>query len=249
MRMTIDFWTLGLQTLNILILLWVLQYFFWKPVAAAIAARRALAGKTETDRRALEQQAAAADADTARIRAGFAAERTALLTGAQAEAGRARDTVLAQANTDAAALQTAAEARVAAARDATRKSWSDRSNRFGVEVARRLVARLPAEAVQAVFLDWLVQAIAALPATARAALAHQAVSLSVVSAVAMTEAAQAQATSRIGAALGYRPQITYATDPALIAGLELHAPHLAVSNSFRADLGGILESLDHDQQQ
>jgi F-type H+-transporting ATPase subunit b len=244
--MKIDFWTLGLQTLNILILLFVLQYFFWKPVAAMIAQRKALAGRTAADRLALQKDAAAADADTARIRAGFAAERIALLASAQAEAGRARDTLLAQAKTDAAALQSAAEARAAVARDAARKSWSDRSTQFGVEIARRLVARLPPEAAQAAFLDWLVQAIAALPATARAALADRAVSLSVVSAVALTEVAQAQATGRIGAALGYRPQISYATDPALIAGLELHAPHLAVSNSFRADLGAILESLDHD---
>jgi F-type H+-transporting ATPase subunit b len=246
--MKIDFWTLGLQTLNILILLWVLQYFLWKPVAGMIAQRKALAGKTEADRVALEKRAAAAEADAARIRAGFAAERTALLTGAQAEAGRARDTVLAQARTDAAALQSAAEARVAAARDAARKSWSDRSNQFGLEIAKRLVARLPAEAVQAAFLEWLVEAITALPAKARTALAEQAVSLSVVSPAALTDAAQAQATSRIGAALGYQPQIAYSTDPALIAGLELHAPHLAISNSWRADLGGILESLDHDQQ-
>jgi F-type H+-transporting ATPase subunit b len=103
--------------------------------------------------------------------------------------------------------------------------------------------------VQAAFLDWLVQAITALPAKAQSALAEQAVRLSVVSSAALTETAKDQATSRIGAALGYQPQITYSIDPALIAGLELHAPHLAVSNSFRADLGSILESLDHDQQQ
>jgi F-type H+-transporting ATPase subunit b len=145
-------------------------------------------------------------------------------------------------------LQSAAEARVAAARDAARKSWSDRSNQFGLEIAKRLVARLPAEAVQAAFLEWLVEAITALPAKARTALAEQAVSLSVVSPAALTDAARVQATSRIGAALGYQPQIAYSTDPALIAGLELHAPHLAISNSWRADLGGILESLDHDQQ-
>jgi len=247
--MKIDVWTLGLQTLNILILLWVLQYFFWKPVAGMIAQRRAIAGRTEADRVALAKQAAAADADAARTRAGFAAERTALLAGAHAEAGRARDTVLAQAKTDADAWQGAAEARVAAARDAARKSWSDRSNQFGVEIAKRLLARLPAEAMQAAFLDWLMQAIAALPANARAALADQAVRISVVSPTALSETAQVQATSRIGAALGYEPQIAYSTDPALIAGLELHAPHLAISNSWRADLGRILESLDHDQQQ
>ena len=31
--MTFDWWTLGLQTVNILILVWLLQRFFWTPIA------------------------------------------------------------------------------------------------------------------------------------------------------------------------------------------------------------------------
>jgi F-type H+-transporting ATPase subunit b len=246
--MKIDFWTLGLQTFNILILLWVLQYFFWKPVAAMIAQRKALAEKTVTDRQALEKQTAAADADAAGIRAGFAAERAAVLKEGQSEAARARDALLAQAKTEAAALVAAAKSRVEAAAEAARKTWSERSSQLGVDIAGRLVARLDGEAVQAAFLDWLVQAIAALPDQARRALAEQVVALSVVSPAPLSEAAQVQATSRIGSAFGYQPQIAYSADPALIAGLELHAPHLAASNSWRADLAGILESLSHDQQ-
>jgi F-type H+-transporting ATPase subunit b len=30
---TIDWWTLGLQAVNVLILIWLLGYFFWRPVA------------------------------------------------------------------------------------------------------------------------------------------------------------------------------------------------------------------------
>jgi len=246
--MKIDFWTLGLQTLNILILLGVLRYFFWSPIAAMIAQRKGLAEKTVADRQALEEQAAAAEADAARVRAGFAAERVALLKASQAEAGRARDTLLAQAATEAAALGEAAKSRVEATAEAARKTWSDRSNQLGVDIAGRLVARLDGEAVQAAFLEWLVQAIAALPAQARKDLADQVVGLSVVSPAPLTDAARQQATLKIGAAFGYTPNIEYSADPALIAGLELHAPHLAVSNSWRADLAGILESLAHDQQ-
>jgi F-type H+-transporting ATPase subunit b len=246
--MKIDFWTLGLQTLNILILLGVLRYFFWTPVAAMIAQRKALAQKTVTDRQALDKQVAAAEADAARIRAGFADERAALLKAAKAEAGRARESLLAQAKTEAAAVQTAAQTRLESTHEAARRAWSDRSNQLGVDIAGRLVARLDNDVVQAAFLDWLVQAIAALPAQARSTLADQVVALSVVSPAPLTEAAQVQATRRIGAAFGYQPQIAYSADPALIAGLELHAPHLAVSNSWRADLAGILESLANDQQ-
>ena len=39
--MTFDWWTLGLQTVNIVILVWLLQRFFWAPIAGMIAERRA----------------------------------------------------------------------------------------------------------------------------------------------------------------------------------------------------------------
>ena len=41
--MTIDWWTLGLQTINVLILIWLLAHFFWRPVAGMIEQRRAAA--------------------------------------------------------------------------------------------------------------------------------------------------------------------------------------------------------------
>ncbi len=39
--MSIDWWTLGFQTVNVAILIWLLGHFFWKPVAAMIEAERA----------------------------------------------------------------------------------------------------------------------------------------------------------------------------------------------------------------
>jgi len=29
--MTIDWWTLGIQTVNVVILIWLLERFFWRP--------------------------------------------------------------------------------------------------------------------------------------------------------------------------------------------------------------------------
>jgi F-type H+-transporting ATPase subunit b len=52
----------------------------------------------------------------------------------------------------------------------------------------------------------------------------------------------------IGEAFGAHPQIGFRVDPALIAGLELHGPHLAIANSWRADLTKIREGLANDQR-
>ncbi|MGB7973009.1 MAG: ATPase, partial [Roseiarcus sp.] len=70
--MTIDWWTLSFQAINVLILIWLLAHFFWRPVAAMISERRDAAQKTFADVEAKRAEAAAALADIARTRAGLA---------------------------------------------------------------------------------------------------------------------------------------------------------------------------------
>ena len=53
--MTIDWWTLGIQTVNVIILIWLLGRFFWRPVAAMIEQRRA-AAQTDSGRGGGEAQ-------------------------------------------------------------------------------------------------------------------------------------------------------------------------------------------------
>ena len=45
--MKIDWWTLGLQAVNVLILVWLLSRFLFKPVAAIIAERQQAATRLE----------------------------------------------------------------------------------------------------------------------------------------------------------------------------------------------------------
>ena len=47
--MKIDWWTLGFQTVNIVVLVWLLQHFFWSPVAAMITQRVASTRKVIDD--------------------------------------------------------------------------------------------------------------------------------------------------------------------------------------------------------
>jgi F-type H+-transporting ATPase subunit b len=245
--MTIDWWTLGLQTINVAVLVWLLQRFFWRPVAAMIEQRRATAQKTLADAQAKQDQAAAALAEIEKTRAGFAREREAILSAAHDAADQARTARLDEAAKEAAALQAAAKAAIADERAAADKAWTDRANRLAVDVAQRLAARLDGAAVRAAFLDWLLNTIRALPEPQRLAVAANGAALEAVSAALLEPGDQDRYRALIGEALGARPQIAFRADPALIAGLELHAPHWAVSNSWRADLGQILTDLAHDQ--
>ena len=72
--MRIDWWTLGLQTVNVLILIWILSRFLFRPVVAIIEQRQAAAAKLLGDAEAAKRQAVAAreaaEAESARIAAG-----------------------------------------------------------------------------------------------------------------------------------------------------------------------------------
>ncbi len=246
--MSIDWWTLGIQAINVTILIWLLGRFFWRPVADMIEQRRAAAQKVLADAEAKRGEAAEALAQIERTRAGFGAEREAILAAAHADAEQVRAALLAAAAKDAAALQAAAQATIAKEREATEKAWAQRANRLAVDIAGRLVARLDSPVVDAAFLDWLLQEIRKLPAPTRDAAVANGSALEAISAAPIDPADQERYRTLIGEALGARPQVTFKVDPELIAGLELHGPHLAVSNSWRADLTKILAELAHDDR-
>jgi F-type H+-transporting ATPase subunit b len=245
--MTFDWWTLGIQAVNVIILVWLLGRFFWRPVAAMIEQRRAAARTILAEAEAKRSQATTALAEIERTRAGFAKEREAILAAAHEAAERARATRLEEVEKEAASLEAAARAAIEQEKEATDKAWAERATRLAVEIAKRLAARLDGSAVRAAFLDWLLTEIRALPDPARQAVAADGVTLEAISATPLDPADQERYRGLIGEAFGSHPQVAFKTDPSLIGGLELHGPHLVVNNSWRADLAKILADLTHDK--
>ena len=107
--MTIDFWGLGLQAVNVLILIWLLSRVFWRPLVAAIAKRQDAAQAVIGSAKATQDKADAVLAEVTEARAGIAAERTELLDNARAEAETASKATLAEARTKAEAILAAAK--------------------------------------------------------------------------------------------------------------------------------------------
>ncbi|MFI5015672.1 MAG: ATPase [Hyphomicrobiales bacterium] len=246
--MTVDWWTLGIQAVNVLILVWLLARFFWRPVAAMIEQRRATARRILAEAETKRRQATDALAEIERTRAGFDKEREAIIAAAHEAAEQTRKALLASAAKEAAAIEASAGAAIEKERDAAEKAWAERASRLAVEIAERLVARLDGPVVSATFLDWLLHEIRILPSPVRNAVAANGVVLEAISATPIDPADQERYRQLIGEAFGARPEITFKVDSALIAGLELHGPHLVVNNSWRADLTKILADLAHDNR-
>jgi F-type H+-transporting ATPase subunit b len=246
--MTIDWWTLGIQTVNVIILIWLLERFFWRPVAAIIEQRRALAQRILAEAEAKRSEEIAALAEIERTRAGFAREREAILAAAHEAAEKARTARLDEAAKEAASLEADAKAAIEQEKAVAGKVWADQASRLSIEIAERLAARLDGPAVRAAFLSWLLKEIRALPEPVRQAVSADGVAFEAISATPLAPADQERYRERISEAFGAHPQIVFKADPALIAGLELHGPHLVVSNSWRADLTQILADLTHDNR-
>jgi F-type H+-transporting ATPase subunit b len=244
--MTIDWWTLAFQAVNVLVLVWLLGHFFWKPVAAMIAQRNAVAQQTLADADAQRAQAAAALAEIERTRAGFAQEREAILAEAHTAADRARAAAMEAATKAAATVAADALAAIDKQKAAVDDAWRERASRLAVDIATRLCAPLGGAAVQAVFIDRLVAQIHGLPEPQRRTLAAPGTALEVISASPLAPEDQRRLQARLAEAFGATPDLAFRTDAALVAGIELHGAHLVVSNSWRADLQRIQTEVAHD---
>lgn len=244
--MRIDWWTLGLQTINVLILIWILGRFLFRPIADIVAARRAEAAKILADaaaeKTAAEAARAAAEAETARI----AGSRAEALAAAEKDAAAAKASLIAAAEAEADRLRKAAEAEIRQGRTSEERRAEARAGRLAVEIAGRLLGRLPESLRVAPFVPGLTTALAELPAASRAALdADGPVHLLVPRPL---EAAEREV---IATALtpegGRTPAFTEVVEPAIVAGLELEAPHAIARASLRADLERIEAELTrHD---
>jgi F-type H+-transporting ATPase subunit b len=161
--MTIDWWTLGFQAVNVAILIWILAQFIWRPLSAMIEARREAASRILAEAEAKRAEAVAAAAEAVKARAGFAAEREAILAAARTAAEAESATRRAEADRRAGEIEAAARTAMAAEREGAERAFAERAARLALEIAGRLAGRLDASAVRAAFLDGLVAAIRALP--------------------------------------------------------------------------------------
>jgi F-type H+-transporting ATPase subunit b len=246
--MRIDWWTLALQAINFLVLLWILSRFLFRPVAAMIAARQAATAKLLEDARSARQAAdderQRASAEAARL----TETRTEMLTAAASEARAESAALLAQARTEAAALLAGAQAEIERTSRQQAAAAADQASRLAVDIAAKVLARLPRETQVAGFIDGIAAGIAGLPEATRAELGADGTPLHLRAARPLSEAEIAACGAAFARAAGRPIAFVVEPDPGLIAGIEIEARHARVRNSLRADLDRLAAELTrHDR--
>lgn len=243
--MKIDWSTLGLQTVNLLVLLWLLQRYLFRPVAKIIAERQAAARALISDAEAAKVAARKElDAMTAE-RAQLAARRADAIAQIEHDASQQRDALLAAAHEDADRVRAEAVAQMQRDRAALADEASARAVILAVDIARKLLARMPESTRIEPFIDGLVDGVNRLSPTARQQLIGDA-SLQLTAPRALTADEQRACEAALAAALGH-PVVWHAQiDGTLVAGLELVGRHGIVSNSWRDQLEQVHSGLLND---
>jgi F-type H+-transporting ATPase subunit b len=240
-----NWWTLGFQTVNFLILVWLLQYFLYKPVREIMERR-----KGEIDQAYEKVAAAQAAADSARrqfetMRADAAQAAARMVDEAKQASVRERNTIVQQAREDAEHIAVAARERIAREREVAERQLRDRIARLGVEIAGTLLRQPPANGATPALADRALQMLEEMPREQRQRMAADLgdSKLEVASAAPLPPAQAESCRQRIAAAFERELPIQFTQDPDLIAGVELRLPHAVVGCSWKQSLAQALKLL------
>jgi F-type H+-transporting ATPase subunit b len=247
--MRIDWWTLALQTANVLILIWLLARFLFRPVADIVARRQEKANKLLADAAEVQREADDARADLERARANIVAGRDKVIAEAHTAAESERLALLARTNEEITKLRAEADAAISRDRIAMEKTLIAHTRELSVEIARRLLERVSPMVAAEVFLAGLCQQVRALPPRERSAFMPREVdSIEIVTPSPLSAEEVERIRSAIAEAFADKPAFAFRSDPAVIAGIELHSRHAVIRNSWRSDLERIREELNRVDQ-
>jgi len=246
--MHIDWWTLTLQTVNVLVLIWILGRFFFRPVADIVAKRQEETSKLLADAAAARKETDDLRAEADKARGNVAAEREHLIAEARKAAEAEKASLLARTADEIAKQRIEAETAIARERAAAEQAIVAHASELSIEITQRLLKRLPVGVSFRAFLEGICCELRNLSPEARDSFAAADADhpIEVVTAAVLTDEEAAQVAKSLHEVFSAELPLTFRSDPALIAGVELHSRNTIVRNNWQADLARIREELKRD---
>ncbi|GLI95837.1 hypothetical protein [Methylocystis echinoides] len=245
--MTFDWWTLGLQTINFAILVWLLHRLLYKPTLNMIDARRQEMEKQSSEANAAAEEAKRLLAATEAERLAVSGEREAMLKTASAAAEQASQARRAQAESDAEAILE--EGRKTLADERAQAALAARSISLDLtdQVAERLLGEMPTDVRTEPWFAKLEGQLASLPETERAALVDSEhggdPAVTIVTPLPLDNNTKEIWCARLRGSLGAQVSFEFNVDPNLVAGAELHFRNATLGYSWRSAFGAIRSEL------
>jgi F-type H+-transporting ATPase subunit b len=221
----IDWFTVGAQALNFLILVWLLKRYLYRPVLAAIDAREKSVAKKIADAAARETQAQIAAEALHQRNEAFDQERAGLMRKATDEGAAERLRLMESARQDTQLLRSKLTLALDAERAELGRQLSLRAQAEVFAVARKALSDLAGASLEERMVEVFIARLAVAGAAAGPAglirLAVPARVALVRSAFAPAAAAQTRIVAAVGERIGPTVAVRFETAPELICGVEL----------------------------
>lgn len=248
--MTIDWWTLGLQAFNFLVLVWLLWRFLFKPVRRVIENRRQLAEQAFDEADAAK---AAAEAEAERLRAtqaGLVQERQETINALHAEMASERTALLDAAREDAKKLLDDARAHIADERRQALKEMKRELAETAAELAAALLRNVDASALEHAVLGKAKAGLRDLAEPESERLRRDLASgdgtVTVVTATPLDDAMQGAWRGMLEETLGSAIAVAFAVEPAILGGVELRFPRAVLRFTWTEQLRQATEAMAGD---
>ena len=246
--MTINWWTLALQAINFLILVWLLTRFLYRPVRRIIEQRKAQVDQARAEAEQAKSEAEAARQQYEAEQAKLGDERQEMLKKTHEELDQDRKKILGDAKAEADKQLAAAKASIEdERREAVAGIKSDVAG-LAASLAGKLLASAgsPSDA----FLATIEAKYKALPPEERERLtkdlAEKDATLEIVTANALSTDGQARWSEALAKLLGTSPKAQFRVDPAIIGGAALHFPHAVLGFTWAHQLKSAEQELTRD---
>jgi len=227
------------QIVNFLILVGVLRYWLYRPVQAMIARRQREVEAPLAEAAAERARATELRAEVERQHLAAAGERDRFLLEAGRDAEARRDQLLTEARRAAEELVAAGQQALARERATAESKLQGQAVTLAVGLAARLLATSATEEATEHLLDEALRAVESMDrpgAREGAGPAAAPARVQVVTAVPVGAARRDAIATRLHRSLGEGLEVTFAEDPALVAGAEIHLPTAVVRQSWRDQL-------------
>jgi F-type H+-transporting ATPase subunit b len=225
--MLIDWFTVGAQALNFLVLVWVLKHFLYQPILDAIAAREKGIASRLADADTKTKEAQKQRDDFAGKNKAFDQEHAALLSKAAAEAKTEHDRLIEEARQEADTFRAAQAAALKSDQARLSKEITRTASDEVFAIARKTLADLATasleERVGAVFTRSLGQMDAKAKETMGAALRNLKDPAVVQSAFEMPPAQRATIQNALNETFSAEVRVRFEAAPDRICGIELTA--------------------------
>jgi len=249
--MTFDWWTLALQAINFVVLVWLLWRFLYRPVREVIAKRKEVADRAfnEADSKAKEAEAARQSFEDGKAK--LVQERQDMLKKVHDELEAERAKVLEAARGEAAKLVDEAHAAITDERAAAFDEIRAQVGELAADMASGLLRNIGSNALSEVFLEQLDKQLKALPADElkrlEADLAANSAHLKVVTAEPLAAKDRKRWTARLETVLANTVETEFTTDPNILGGAEIHFPHAVLKFTWADQLRKAMDTLQANE--